>query len=235
MSVAASIAGLDWTAIGGDLDDDGYATLPRLLDAAQCAELARLYDDDARFRSTISMARYNFGQGEYRYFDYPLPPVVQSLRESLYPHVAVIANRWAERMKLDTRWAADLDSFLAGCHAAGQERPTPLLLRYGKGDYNCLHQDIYGDVWFPLQVIFMLSEPGRDFDGGEIVFVEQRPRMQSRPMVVRLEQGAAAIVAVREKPRLGTRGYYRTQLRHGVSRVTRGRRMTLGIIFHDAR
>jgi uncharacterized protein len=180
------------------------------------------------------MSRHGFGRGEYAYFARPLPETVESLRTSLYPHLAPIANRWNEAMNTDVRYPADHASFAARCHAAGQERPTPLLLQYGEGDYNCLHQDIYGEHVFPLQVAILLSEPGRDFTGGELVMTEQRPRMQSRPMVIPLRQGDAAIFAVRERPVQGTRGVYKVNLRHGVSRIRSGRRHTLGIIFHDA-
>lgn len=231
---ASAAAGLDSDALARALDTDGFALTP-LLDAATCAGLVGAYDDDrVRFRSTVRMARHGFGQGEYRYFDYPLPAAVQALRERLYAALAPIANAWQARLGREHNWPDSLAEALARCHAAGQRRATPLLLRYGAGDYNCLHQDVYGPLHFPLQAIVLLSEPGVDFEGGELVLVEQRPRMQSRPTVIPLQQGQAAIVPVRERPREGTRGVYRTQLRHGVSSVRAGRRHTLGLIFHDA-
>lgn len=229
------LAGLDWPALAAALDDEGWAVTPPLLDPAQCRALAELFDDDTRFRSTIDMARYNFGRGRYRYFDYPLPDTVATLRHRFYPPLAAIANGWAARLGAADPWPDHLDTLLQRCHDAGQRRPTPLLLRYGVDDYNCLHQDLYGELHFPLQVILMLNEPGRDFTGGELVLVEQRPRMQSRPMVVPVPRGAAAVIPVRERPRRGSRGDHRVQMRHGVSRITAGRRTTLGLIFHDAR
>lgn len=229
------VAALDWAALGAAVDAEGWAVTPPLLSPAQCLELAGLFDHDERFRATIDMARYNFGRGSYRYFAYPLPEPVAALRAAFYPALADIANGWAERLRTADGWPTNLEVLLRRCHDAGQQRPTPLLLRYGPDDYNCLHQDLYGDIHFPLQVILLLSAPGRDFDGGELVLVEQRPRMQSRPMVVPLPQGSAAIVPVRERPRRGSRGDHRVQMRHGVSRVTRGQRTTLGLIFHDAR
>lgn len=216
------------------LDAHGHAVLPRLLDARQCAELAATYDDDARFRSRVVMARHGFGRGEYRYFAYPLPEPVARLRATLYPALAAIANRWAQALGSATRYPATLDAFLARCRDAGQSRPTPLLLRYGAGDYNCLHQDLYGEHVFPLQVAILLAEPGVDFDGGELVLTEQRPRMQSRVSVVPLKQGDAVVFAVNERPVAGSRGLYRVRMRHGVSTVRSGTRHTLGIIFHDA-
>lgn len=221
--------------IRDSLDRTGYAVAGPLLSQQECRQLDAMYDaDDIEFRSVIDMARYNFGVGQYKYFAYPLPPVVQALRHKLYPPLAIIANAWAERLREDRRWPADHASLLEHCHENGQRRPTPLMLRYGEGGYNCLHQDLYGPIHFPLQVVFQLSNPGHDFDGGELVLVEQRPRMQSRPIVVRLEQGAAAVIPVRERPRQGTRGYHRSQMRHGVAALTRGRRTMLGLIFHDA-
>jgi hypothetical protein len=228
-------ARLDWAAVAEALDGEGYATLPALLSAGECRRLRERFDEEPLFRATIDMARYNFGRGTYRYFAYPLPDDVQALRAALYPPLARIANDWAKRLGQPAEWPESLAELTAHCHRHGQARPTPLLLRYGSGDYNCLHQDLYGPIHFPLQVIVMLSDPGRDFSGGELVLVEQRPRMQSRPMVVPLALGAAAIVPVRERPRLGTRGYHRVQMRHGVSRVSCGTRTTLGVIFHDAR
>ena len=219
--------------LAASLADQGYATIP-LLEAATCRELAALYDDDARFRSRVVMQRHNFGRGEYKYLAYPLPAQVAALREALYPPLAAIANAWREALGEAALFPPTLRAFLAECHAAGQTRPTPLLLRYGEGDYNCLHQDLYGPLVFPLQLTVLLSEPGADFTGGEFVLVEQRPRAQSRPMVVPLRQGEAVIFPVHHRPAQGTRGQYRVTMRHGVSRVRSGRRHTLGVIFHDA-
>src|SRR5690349_17236169 len=230
---AAALA-FDTPAIEGALDAEGWAPLPRLLDRAACERLRALYDDDARFRSTVVMARHGYGRGEYRYFAYPLPDVVSRLRGALYPRLAPIANRWSEALRSPVRYPARHADYLERCHAAGQRRPTPLLLRYGTGDYNCLHQDLYGEHVFPLQVVVLLSAPGREFTGGELVMTEQRPRMQSRAMVLPLAQGDAAVIAVHHRPVQGARGVHRVNLRHGVSRVTGGDRRTLGIIFHDA-
>jgi hypothetical protein len=232
MDAAATI---DWDAVAASLDETGYAITPPVLSPADCTRIRDRYDDSqSRFRSTIDMARYNFGSGQYRYFDYPLPDDIRSLREYLYAGLAPIANEWASRLGVEERWPDTHGDFIDRCRAEGQHRPTPLLLRYGPGDYNCLHQDLYGPVYFPLQVIVMLSRPGADFDGGELLLVEQRPRMQSRAMVVRVPQGAAAVIPVRERPRKGARGYHRTQMRHGVAEITAGNRHTLGVIFHDA-
>lgn len=217
-----------------ELDRYGCAVIPGLLSAGECAELCALYPDDARFRSTVVMARHGFGLGEYRYLSYPLPPLVQALRTALYPPLAVIANRWAETLGETRRFPAEHAAFLAQCHAEGQLRPTPLLLRYREGDYNRLHQDLYGEQVFPLQVAALLSEPGRDFTGGEFVLIEQRARMQSRPEVVPLGRGDAVVFAVRDRPVKGARGVSRAILRHGVSRLRSGARLTLGVIFHDA-
>ncbi|HEY0624158.1 2OG-Fe(II) oxygenase [Sphingomonas sp.] len=225
----------DWIAIEAALDREGWAVLPGLLAPGTCATLAALYDADAPFRSTVTMARHGFGRGEYRYFAYPLPPLVSALRSALYPHLAGIANRWQARMGLDRRFPAAHDAFLAECHAGGQTRPTPLLLRYGPGDYNCLHQDLYGEHVFPLQVAVLLSAPDEEFEGGELVLTEQRPRMQSRAAVVPLAQGDAVVFAVNQRPVRGSRGDYRVTMRHGVSTIRRGQRHTLGIIFHDAK
>jgi len=225
---------LDWTAIATQLDQTGSATLPALLTPDECDEVSAMYGDDAAFRSTVVMGRYGFGRGEYRYFAYPLPPPVQSLRAALYPHLAPIANGWYERLQIETRFPLDHAELLARCHAAGQARPTPLLLRYGAGDYNCLHQDLYGEHVFPLQVAVLLSEPGVEFSGGEFVLTEQRPRMQSRVSVVPLAKGDAVIFAVNHRPVMGVRGEYRVKMRHGVSTLRDGRRHTLGVIFHDA-
>jgi len=231
------IAVLDWAAIAGDLDARGIATTGPLLNLSQCRALASLYANATPeiFRSRVVMARHGFGQGEYKYFAYPLPAPVAALREALYPRLAPIAARWRAAMGQDATYPPILAGYLAQCHTAGQKRPTPLLLRYGAGDYNCLHQDLYGDLAFPLQATILLSAPGEDFDGGEFVLVEQRPRMQSRPEVVSLRQGEAVIFAVNERPVAGKRGTYRVKVRHGVSRIRRGERLTLGIIFHDAR
>ena len=225
---------LDWPGIERDLDAYGSAVAPKLISREACRELAGLYPDDARFRSRIVMAAHGFGRGEYKYFAEPLPEPIQALRRGLYPRLAPIADKWNEAMGIAVRYPAEHDAYLARCHAAGQTRPTPLLLRYGPGDYNCLHQDVYGEHLFPLQVAILLCEPGRDFDGGEFVLTEQRPPMQSRAEVVSLKQGDGVIFAVRERPVQGARGTYRVNLRHGVSRIKSGERFTLGIIFHDA-
>ena len=216
------------------LEARGYACLPSALEGATCDALAAAYDDDGLFRSRIVMARHGFGQGEYKYFAYPLPDVVEELRGALYATLAPIANRWNERLGVDVRFPDDHAAFLARCHRAGQVRPTPLLLRYRSGDYNCLHQDLYGEHVFPLQAVFLLSAPGRQFSGGELVLTEQRPRQQSRAEVVPLDRGAGVIFAVRHRPVRGKSGDYRVQMRHGVSRLRSGDRCTLGIIFHDA-
>ncbi len=228
------VNGHDWSAIHAALDAEGWAVLPQLLPALECSELAGRYDDDALFRSRVVMARHGFGRGEYRYFAYPLPEPIAALRPALYARLAPLANRWNERMGIDVRFPDDHDTFLDACHAAGQERPTPLLLRYGAGDFNCLHQDLYGEHVFPLQVAVLLSEPREDFEGGEFVLTEQRPRMQTRAAVVPLRRGDAVAFAVRNRPVQGSRGSYRVNMRHGVSRVTAGHRHTAGIIFHDA-
>lgn len=229
-------AAIDWHAATEALHQQGNAVLPHLLSAPECTALARMYGnaDEATFRSRVVMQRHGFGQGEYRYFSYPLPTLVAALRDSLYPHLAPIANQWNTAMDIDVRYPARHADFIARCHAAGQVRPTPLLLQYTAGDYNCLHQDLYGEHVFPLQVAVLLSEPGSDFTGGEFVLAEQRPRMQSRAEVVPLRQGDAVVFAVHHRPVLGTRGTYRVNLRHGVSRIRSGQRHTVGIIFHDA-
>ena len=230
----ASAPTLDWPAIGEQLDRQAYAIHDGLLTADDCESLTARYDQEARFRSRVVMARHNFGRGEYKYFSYPLPRLIAGLRETLYPPLADIANRWNQSMRIDARYPTDRAAFIARCHRAGQTRPTPLLLRYGPGDYNCLHQDLYGEHVFPLQVAVLLSAPGRDFTGGEFVLTEQRPRMQSRAEVVPLGQGDAVIFPVQHRPVQGKRGVYRVTLRHGVSRVRSGARHTLGVIFHDA-
>jgi hypothetical protein len=233
--IGERVAAADWACVATDLDQSGWALLPGLLTDAACAELAGLYPDDGHFRSTIIMARHGFGRGEYKYFTYPLPPLVAVLRPALYAPLADIANRWNEAMGIAVRYPPSHGDFLARCHEAGQTRPTPLLLSYAEGDYNCLHQDVYGEHVFPLQVVVLLSQPGEDFTGGEFVLTEQRPRMQSRAEVVPLRRGDAAIFAVHHRPVQGSRGSYRVNLRHGVSRLRSGRRYTAGIIFHDAK
>lgn len=224
----------DWQRIGDELAAHGNALLAGLLSPAECRALAALYDDSRLFRKRVVMERVNFGRGEYRYFSYPLPALVAELRQTLYPRLAAIANRWHEVLNIDMRYPDKHADYLARCHAAGQQQPTPLLLQYGAGDYNCLHQDLYGEHVFPLQMTVLLSAPGRDFRGGEFVLTEQRPRMQSRAEVVTLDQGDAVIFPVQQRPVKGTRGYYRVNMRHGVSRVHSGRRHALGLIFHDA-
>jgi len=225
---------IDWTQTAADLDTHGCALIPGLLTPDACTDVADWYDEHARFRSTVVMARHGFGRGEYRYLAYPLPDPVAALRAALYPPLADIANRWNTQLGEAVRFPPDHTAFLERCHAAGQTRPTPLLLRYGPGDYNCLHQDLYGEHVFPLQVAILLNQPGRDFAGGEFVLTEQRPRMQSRVEVVPLRQGDAVVFPVHHRPVRGGRGVYRVNLRHGVSRLREGRRHTLGIIFHDA-
>lgn len=228
-------AAFDWPRIENELDEHGVGLTGPLLDAGACVALRALYAEPQRFRSRIVMARHGFGRGEYQYFAQPLPEVIAALRPLIYGRLAPIANRWNAALGIAQRYPDALDDFLALCHAQGQERPTPLLLKYGAGDYNCLHQDLYGDLFFPFQMVILLSEPGKDFTGGEFTLVEQRPRMQSRPEVVPLRQGEAAIFAVQHRPVQGTRRTYRVNLRHGVSRVRSGERYTTGLIFHDAR
>jgi len=230
-----SVAALDWAEVSGQLDAYGCAVVGPLLTAQDCAALIDGYGSDERFRSRVVMARHGFGSGEYKYFAYPLPDTVAALRAALYPPLAAIANRWNAAMGIAVRYPDAHATFLRRCHDAGQSRPTPLLLRYGAGDYNCLHQDIYGERVFPLQVAFLLSRPGDDFTGGEFVLTEQRPRMQSRAEVVSLMQGQGVIFPVHHRPVQGTRGVYRVNMRHGVSRLRGGSRHTLGIIFHDAK
>jgi hypothetical protein len=228
------LCAIDWPDIERSLDEFGYAIIPALLAAAQCRELAALYGDDSRFRSRIVMTRHGFGRGEYKYFHYPLPDTAAALRSTLYPCLVPIANRWMSALGKEVRYPPSHADFIRRCHAAGQTLPTALLLQYGVGDYNCLHQDLYGEHVFPLQVAILLSSPVRDFAGGEFVLTEQRPRMQSRVEVVPLNQGDAVIFAVSHRPVRGTKGAYRLNMRHGVSRLRSGRRHTLGIIFHDA-
>lgn len=232
--IGSRVEALDWARIAQELDAEGAATTGPLLSVAECAELAALYDQEGPFRKKVVMARHGYGSGEYQYFAYPLPPLVAGLRGALYAALAPVANRWNEAMGIATRFPATHDAFLARCHEAGQSRPTPLLLRYAAGDYNCLHQDLYGEHVFPLQAAFLLSDPDRGFSGGEFVLTEQRPRMQSRASVIPLRQGEAVIFAVHHRPVRGSRGTHRVNLRHGVSRLREGRRHTLGIILHDA-
>jgi len=224
----------DWETLSAELSGYGCAVIEQLLSPEKCRQIAGLYPEEGHFRSHIHMARHGFGKGEYRYFKYPLPDLIADLRTALYPHLAGIANEWNERMGIDQRYPARHAEFLKKCHDEGQTRPTPLLLQYVPGDFNCLHQDLYGDLAFPLQVAILLSEPGRDFSGGEFVLTEQRPRMQSRAEVVPLRQGDAVAFAVHNRPVKGTKGNYRVNLRHGVSRIRSGQRHTVGIIFHDA-
>jgi len=233
--IAARVDAIDWTQATADLDAQGCAVLRGLLTPDECSALAAMYPDDSRFRSRVVMARHGFGRGEYKYFAYPLPDLIATLRPALYARLAGIANRWNEAMGIEIRYPASHAAFLKRCHDAGQTRPTPLLLQYEAGDYNCLHQDLYGEHVFPLQVAILLSQPGRDFIGGEFVLTEQRPRMQSRAEVVPLAQGDAVAFAVHHRPVQGTRGSYRVNLRHGVSRIRSGRRHTVGVIFHDAK
>jgi len=230
------LARYDWSQVNADLDRDGVAVLPGLLATAECSGLAALYEEaePSTFRSRIVMSRHGFGQGEYKYFAYPLPALVAQLRTALYVRLVATANRWNELLGTGVRYPASHAEYLERCHAAGQTRPTPLLLRYGAGDYNCLHQDLYGTHAFPLQVVILLSASGEEFEGGELVLTEQRPRMQSRPTVVPLGRGDAAVFAVNHRPVHGARGIYRVAMRHGVSRIRRGTRSTVGLIFHDA-
>lgn len=234
-SAAARIERYQWDKLAGELDDYGCAVLEGLLSPQECRDIAALYKDESHFRSHIHMARHGFGKGEYRYFKYPLPGLIGGLRTALYPHLVSVANNWNERMGMAQRYPSEHDAFLKQCHDRGQTRPTPLLLQYVTGDFNCLHQDLYGDTAFPLQVAILLSEPGKDFTGGEFVLTEQRPRMQSRAEVVPLRQGDAVAFAVHNRPVQGSRGSYRVNLRHGVSRIRSGMRHTVGIIFHDAK
>jgi uncharacterized protein len=235
MDIDSRVGAYDWTSLAAHLDAHGWATLPSLLQKTETDAIAGLYDHDDRFRSHIVMARHGFGRGEYKYFKYPLPDRVGELRMALYPRLVPIANRWNEAMGIDVRYPDSHAEFIARCHAAGQDRPTPLLLQYQEGDFNALHQDLYGEHVFPLQAMVLLSEPGQDFTGGEFVLTEQRPRMQSRVEVVPLARGDGAIWAVRHRPVQGTRGSYRVTMRHGVSRIRSGHRHSVGVIFHDAK
>jgi hypothetical protein len=233
--IADRTAALDWPGVGSGLDADGYAVIGPMLTAAECAGLSAGFDTDAAFRNRIVMARHGYGQGEYRYYSYKLPPLIEGLRTALYPRLAEVANRWERALGRPPAFPPDHAAYLARCHAAGQTRPTPLLLRYGPGDYNRLHQDLYGDLCFPLQVAFLLNRPGEDFTGGEFVLTEQRPRMQLRAEVVPLTRGQGVIFAVNQRPVQGARGAFRVAMRHGVSRIRSGQRHTLGVIFHDAK
>jgi hypothetical protein len=233
--VSGRVNGLDWSSLAQQLDSNGNARVEHVLSADECREIVALYEDEKPFRSRVVMGRHGFGRGEYKYFAYPLPEPVADLRARLYPHLVPIANRWNEALRSDVRFPESHDEFLTRCRKAGQSRPTPLLLQYAAGDFNCLHQDLYGEHVFPLQVAVLLSKPEKDFAGGEFVLTEQRPRMQSRAEVVPLQQGDGVIFAVHHRPVQGTRGVYRVNMRHGVSRVRSGHRHTLGVIFHDAK
>jgi uncharacterized protein len=235
VDIDTRVEAVDWASASAQLDGYGWTMLEKLLTSDECRTLAGLYEDDCRFRSRVVMARHGFGRGEYKYFAYPLPDAVTELRTALYPRLAPIANRWNESLKVDVRFPDGLAEFIGRCHRAGQMRPTPLLLQYAAGDFNALHQDLYGEHVFPLQMTVLLSEPEQDFTGGEFVLTEQRPRMQSRAEVVPLRRGDAVVFAVRDRPVQGTRGTYRVMLKHGVSRLRSGHRHTLGVIFHDAK
>ncbi|HSD45849.1 MAG TPA: 2OG-Fe(II) oxygenase, partial [Pyrinomonadaceae bacterium] len=234
-NVPDRVAAIDWEQVSRDLDAEGHAIINRVLSSDEAESISSLYKNDDLFRSRVVMERHRFGRGEYKYFKYPLPEVVASLRTAVYPHLAPVANRWNEALRLEARYPAEHADYIEHCHQAGQYKPTPLMLQYQAGDYNCLHQDLYGEHVFPLQLAILLSEPERDFTGGEFVLTEQRPRMQSRPIVVPLKQGDAVVFAVQHRPVQGAKSVYRVNLRHGVSRVRSGHRHTLGIIFHDAR
>ncbi len=234
-SIARRLERWDWNALHDSLREHGYARLPRLLSSGECAALRRLYGEDRRFRSTIDMARHRFGVGEYRYFDYPLPPIVAELRRCAYPHLAPLANEWGQAPRERRRYPPTLERFLALCHRSGQKKPTPLLLRYEAGGYNCLHRDLYGEISFPMQLAVFLSRPGVDYEGGAFLLVEQRPRQQSRGEALLPQQGEAVVFATAERAVAGSRGTFRAGMRHGVARVTRGERYTLGVIFHEAR
>ncbi|NOU71010.1 prolyl 4-hydroxylase subunit alpha [Paenibacillus sp. LMG 31458] len=234
-NLSQGLADLDWNFIQQSLDEHGYAKLPGLLSNTECKEIISTYEEEIRFRTTIDMARYRFGIGEYKYYNAPLPFLLQQLREGLYPELAITANRWLEQLGHNASYPATLTEFLDQCHQEGQNRPTPLILKYEAGGYNCLHQDLYGKVFFPFQVVFALNQREEDFTGGELLLVEQRPRAQSRGHVITLKQGEGLIFPTTYRPVLGTRGYYKTTLRHGVNTVTTGTRYSLGIIFHDAK
>ncbi|MBI0576961.1 2OG-Fe(II) oxygenase [Neobacillus cucumis] len=234
-SIKERILELDWGKIQSTLDEQGYTPLPVILEKEECNEIMNTYDQESYFRSTINMARYRFGVGEYKYYQSPLPDPLQQLREGIYPELAKTANRWNAQLRRDVNYPPSLDNFLEQCHKQGQLRSTPLILKYESGGYNCLHQDLYGDVFFPFQVVFALNQKEVDYTGGEFLLVEQRPRAQSRGHVITLEQGAGLIFPTNNRPVMGTKGYYRTTLKHGVSTITSGTRFTLGIIFHDAK
>ncbi len=233
--ISDRIASLDWEALQHLLDVQGFAKLPTLLDPDKCQEIIKTYDDTSNFRSTVNMKRYRFGEGEYKYYQAPLPPVLQQLRTDFYPELAKTANRWLQQLKKDPIYPLCLSEFLDHCHTQGQVRSTPLILKYESGGYNCMHQDLYGEVYFPFQVLFVLNQREKDYSGGESILVEQRPRAQSRGHVITLEQGEGLIFPTNHRPVEGTRGYYRTTVRHGVSTVTSGTRYGLGIISHDAK
>jgi uncharacterized protein len=233
-NVSERVTSLDWEAVSKTLDELGCAMAPQILTRGECESLTSMYDAEEHFRKRVIMARHGFGRGEYKYFSYPLPTLLQELRTALFPRLAAVANRWNGTLGNPQRYPLEHKEYLEACHSAGQREPTPLILRYGPGDYNCLHQDLYGELVFPFQVAFLLSQPKRDFEGGEFVLVEQRPRMQSRPEVVPLQQGDALIFPVHHRPVHGSRGWYKVNMRHGVSRVRSGKRHTMGIIFHDA-
>ena len=233
-AIEARVDAVDWAAVHGDLDAQGWALVPQLLTHAEADSIAGLYHEERGFRSQVVMARHGYGRGAYKYFSYPLPPLIQALRTTAYPHLAPIANEWHARMGHAVRFPDRHAAFLARCHEAGQVRPTPLLLEYGPGDYNCLHRDLYGEHVFPMQIAILLDQPGEDFKGGEFVMTEQRPRMQTRAMVLPLRRGDAAVFAVNSRPMRGTRGDYQVKLNHGVSRLYSGKRHTVGVIFHDA-
>ena len=234
-SIASRMHALDWALVGAELDEHGWAMSEKVLSVEECTSIAGFYENDDRFRSQVVMARHGFGRGEYKYFSYPLPEIIADLRTAIYPRLVPIANRWNESIGIAVRYPAEHEQFLARCHQAGQVRPTPLLLSYGKDDFNALHQDLYGEHVFPFQVAFLLSKPEEDFTGGEFVLTEQRPRMQSRAAVVPLGQGDAVIFAVHHRPVQGKRGFHKVNMRHGVSRLRSGHRRTLGVIFHDAK
>jgi uncharacterized protein len=234
MAIQQRIDLLNWSGITEDINLNGYACVPKVLTEAVCEELIREYDNPALYRKTISMERYRFGLGEYKYFNYPLPAPVQALRESIYPKLAPIANSWMKALNIDKQFPADLNLLLGLCHAQSQNRPTPLILRYGEGGYNTLHQDLYGDIYFPMQLVLFLNEPEEDYRGGEFVLIEQRPRAQSRAIVLKPSKGDMMIFTTNFRPVKGSKGYYRVNMKHGVSEVTEGLRQTLGVIFHDA-
>jgi hypothetical protein len=233
-TIQTRVDGVDWTKVHADLDAQGWAIVPKLLTCAEADSIARLYHQEQGFRSQVIMGRHGFGRGEYKYFSYPLPALIQALRTTAYPHLSPLANQWHERMGKDVRFPRDHAAFLDRCHQAGQIRPTPLLLEYAPEDYNCLHRDLYGEHVFPLQIAILLDRPGEDFEGGEFVMTEQRPRMQTRAMVLPLKKGDAAVFAVNSRPMKGLRGDYQVKLNHGVSKLYSGKRHTVGVIFHDA-